>query len=372
MKLVRVILIAILLVSFVGVAEASRLPTVGGDNNAWGTIMNEFLGVSLDGDGNITASKINTTHILDSSIVDADISNTTDLTLNFLMTATGLGTNSTIISFKDNGLYTTTSYNVTSLADKGEALSGFTPESMGFVQSYNSTDSVTWGWEWDNYPTNNHSVIYSNTDGAELILEANLTAWDRITFRFGEAIDNIYDGIIQITGQLNVTENIVAGGNITSENVFIPSYIRASGNSIQVATADQWYNISLNKSAVTVYQGMTHTHTGSTNESIWIQDTGIYAVSYTFAFSDSAANPAAHIGTQCWTNASRVGGSYTERDTTKQNAEIWAEHDFITKLNAGEELVCQFRCAENTVTLKSHGTFNPSPASSQVSIHRVA
>lgn len=75
-------------------AHAQRLPTVYGDNNSWGTILNGFLNVSLDQNGTlrddtvntsqlidtaITAEKIvddavNTTHIIDSTITASDLS----------------------------------------------------------------------------------------------------------------------------------------------------------------------------------------------------------------------------------------------------------------------------------------------------------
>ena len=38
----------------------SRLPSVGGDNNDWGNVLNDFLSVSLDTDGTIKASAVST------------------------------------------------------------------------------------------------------------------------------------------------------------------------------------------------------------------------------------------------------------------------------------------------------------------------
>ena len=79
--------------------SASRLPTVGGDNSTWGTILNDYL-ISLAGENatalnqtivnsaNINSSSVNTTHILDSTINDTDISDTTNLTLGEKITFT--------------------------------------------------------------------------------------------------------------------------------------------------------------------------------------------------------------------------------------------------------------------------------------------
>jgi hypothetical protein len=36
----------------------SRLPTVGQDNNTWGTVLNEYLSVSLDTDGTIKSTAL--------------------------------------------------------------------------------------------------------------------------------------------------------------------------------------------------------------------------------------------------------------------------------------------------------------------------
>jgi hypothetical protein len=36
----------------------ARLPTVSGDNNTWGTVLNEYLSVSLDTDGTIKSTAL--------------------------------------------------------------------------------------------------------------------------------------------------------------------------------------------------------------------------------------------------------------------------------------------------------------------------
>lgn len=36
----------------------SRLPNIGGDRNSWGTVLNDFLGVSIQADGTIEAADI--------------------------------------------------------------------------------------------------------------------------------------------------------------------------------------------------------------------------------------------------------------------------------------------------------------------------
>ncbi len=76
-------------------ASALRLPIISGDNNNWGNVLNDYLSwlagsdasvlnnTMVNGSTNIYSSTINTTHIVDGTITDADISNTTNLTLGY-------------------------------------------------------------------------------------------------------------------------------------------------------------------------------------------------------------------------------------------------------------------------------------------------
>jgi hypothetical protein len=71
-------------------------------------------------------------------------------------------------------------------------------------------DENTWGTilnEFLNVSLNESGHLRSN----------NISIGDKITFAFGEIIDNIIDGWVRITGNLNVTENIEVGGNLNVE-----------------------------------------------------------------------------------------------------------------------------------------------------------
>ena len=89
----------IFIVVFCTMVSAVSLPTVGGDDDAWGTILNSYLtnlagpnatelNQTMVNGSNIYASSINTTHLLDSTITDDDISDTTNLTLGEKITFT--------------------------------------------------------------------------------------------------------------------------------------------------------------------------------------------------------------------------------------------------------------------------------------------
>jgi len=161
----------------INLVYASRLPVVGSDNSTWGIILNDYL-ITLAGPNatllnqtmvngtNIYYSSINTTHLIDGTITDEDISD-----------------------------------------------------------------------------------------------DINLTLGQKITFTFGEIIDNIIDNWIRVTGNLNVTENILSSENITADYFF--------GNGSQLIGISAG-NISWNQShANTIY-----------SEIIWAYNQTTPAIAY--------------------------------------------------------------------------------------------
>ena len=68
----------------------------------------------------------------------------------------------------------------------------------------------------NNNIVNNFDQSLNTTDDVQfndLTLTGNLTLGQKITFAFAEMIDNIVDGWIRVTGNLNVTENLMVNGN---------------------------------------------------------------------------------------------------------------------------------------------------------------
>ena len=86
------LLLVLVFFLMITLVSAARLPTVSGDEDTWGTILNDFLSKIAGTDAtelnetmvngtNIYSSSINTTHLTDGTITDIDISDTTNLTL---------------------------------------------------------------------------------------------------------------------------------------------------------------------------------------------------------------------------------------------------------------------------------------------------
>jgi len=198
----------------------------------------------------------------------------------------------------------------------------------------------------------------------------NLTLGQKITFAFGEFIDNIVDGWVRITGNLNVT------GNITAENVFLPAYIRVPNNNSQdVVVSMQWVNVTLDKKQTALQRNIGHTWNDSTNDTITINDAGIYKITYTASFVDSNPNPDAHIGMRLYSlnGASQiVKGSYSEVDTHRQDEEVFNSHSFLAEFKAGEQFKVQFTSDDTTVSSYLHATFEPGGSILRLSIHKVS
>jgi len=185
----------------------------------------------------------------------------------------------------------------------------------------------------------------------------------------------IYEGSINITGDVNITEDLNVEGNITAENVFLPAYARISSNStIQVLNIDTWTNITFTKSSDNpLIQNIEHTLNDSTNDTITIIDPGIYHIDLEVSVMEDSPITDSHIGFQIINGSGdRLKGSYSEIDTSKQNEELFHHDGFITELVAGDELTVQFISDDADVYATPHGTWNPSPASAQISLHKVA
>jgi predicted cupin superfamily sugar epimerase len=78
--------VMIIMLSFT--VSAARLPTIGGDDDAWGTVLNNYLNVSLNESGELKNNTVSGLQIVEDTITDTDISDMTNLTLGEKITFT--------------------------------------------------------------------------------------------------------------------------------------------------------------------------------------------------------------------------------------------------------------------------------------------
>jgi len=174
----------------------------------------------------------------------------------------------------------------------------------------------------------------------------NMSLGDKITFGFGQFIDNLVDGWLRITGNLqvdgdtNMTGNLnVSGaldvsGKITNDINHI--YILNSEN-YTIASGGVWYNVSFNTSLMD-NDGFT---LNSDNITFVIPSTAHYEIDFGAGFVDSNAAADAHVAIRVIVNNAELFGSYIEGDSTKQDADLWLEHTTHAELTSGDNVSFQ-------------------------------
>ena len=197
----------------------------------------------------------------------------------------------------------------------------------------------------------------------------NITIGDKITFAFGEIIDNLVNGWLRITGNLNVT------GNITSENVFIKQYIFSHTNiTLPLITANVWRNITFDQEITAIKFGISHTFDDNTNHTFTFSDAGVYNLEYDFDMVDtspSASNIDA-AGRIIYVNGTEIDGSAFETDITKIQVETELSHSTLARFVVGDTIAFQFTADDVDVSISTHGTFGDHPDSATIIIEKVA
>lgn len=178
---------------------------------------------------------------------------------------------------------------------------------------------------------------------------------------------------LNVVGDVNITGNGIFGGNVTAENVFLPAYISVHTNStIAVASAGVWYNVTFDHEADEFKKRITHATNDNTNTTFTIQDTGMYELTYTMIFEDSAASPNAHIVTRVTKNDVELNGFTIEKDSTKQNSDFGLHHSDLVELSVNDKIKLSFTSDDTTVSLITHLTYGDHKNTGHLTIKRIA
>ena len=212
------------------------------------------------------------------------------------------------------------------------------------------------------------AVFFVDNDGNTDVL-GDLTVSDRIVFGFGEIIDNIVNGWIRITGNLNVT------GNITSENVFIPQYhFTHTNETIELISVGVWKNLTFTEEITDIQQGITHIHDDNTNTTFTINEDGIYEIDYNFDVIDTSGSSTDIdvAGRVVYFNGTEIVGSVFETDITKKDIETELSHSLLAEFISGDQILFQFTAQDVDVQISTHGTFGDNPESASIIIKKIA
>jgi len=212
---------------------------------------------------------------------------------------------------------------------------------------------------------NGQQYIYDNAENLKILLNSVGDSY----FNGG----NVGIGTTTPTHKLNVVGNANITGNITAENVHLPVYISAHTNdTIAVGSAGVWYNVTFDQEVSEFKKRITHTYNDDTNTTFIIQDTGIYEITYTMSFEDSAAVPTSHIVTRITKNNVELNGFTIEEDLGIQNQDSSLHHSDLVSLITGDKIVLSFTSDDTTVSLTSHLTYGIHKNTGHLTIKRIA
>jgi hypothetical protein len=246
--------------------SAARLPTIGGDDDAWGTVLNTYLNVSFNETGELRNDTVTSSQIVAGSITDTDIADSTNLTLGEKITFT-LGE---IIDNIINGWITITgSLNVTQNIDVvGNATIGGYLNVTGNISGSWFIGNLNWS-DVQNAPT----FIANNSAGLNLtFLRVGSTDWTNVTITESQIRDlqsyvangsnvnflDINGSSATIHGNLNVTGNISGSwfiGNLNWSDVQnAPTFIanNSAGLNLTFLTvgSTDWTNVTITESQI--------------------------------------------------------------------------------------------------------------------------
>ena len=167
----------------------------------------------------------------------------------------------------------------------------------------------------------------------------------------------------------------VSGGNITSQNVFVPQYVYSHTDATIILTSSSaWVNVTFTQEDDNIKKGISHVYNDATNISYIINSDGIYSVEFDFDVIDTSASSTDIdvAGRVIYFNGTEVIGSVFETDITKKNIEVELSHSFLAKFFVGDIIVFQFVANDVDVQISSHKTFGVHPDSATIEIIKEA
>ena len=149
-----------------------------------------------------------------------------------------------------------------------------------------------------------------------------------------------------ICGNLEVT------GNVTAENVFIPTHAFGATNITQtVALADTWYTFNWS------YTHIEGIWTLSNSTHMVVANQGHYKICFGASFIDASPVANSHNALKVNVNSFELNHSYIEFDLQKQNSEVWLSHCVEDNFIQGDAVSIQYISSDTDVTIESHGTY---------------
>jgi len=148
--------------------------------------------------------------------------------------------------------------------------------------------------------------------------------------------------------------NVVGDLNVTGK--IYNSLAHAFGLSTivgTVASADTWYNITMNRS----YADASGFAFSADNITMVVPHDGHYTITFGIGIVDSDASPSAHVGMRVEVNGAELAGSYVEYDTHLQAKDFWLEHTTHAVLSENDTVRLQYISNTTTDTIEQDDTY---------------
>jgi len=186
---------------------------------------------------------------------------------------------------------------------------------------------------------------------------------------------NLVDAMRLDETGLNVSENLVVGGNITGTNVFAPQYASIhSHNNVSLIGADVWTNITIDSDDDPLKRGIQHSTNGVENMTFNITVDGVYDIDYNLDVIDTSVSSTdiGVAGRVIYINGTELVGSVFEVDITKKAIENELSHNFLVELKNGDRIIFQFIASDGDVVVSTHGDFGDETEAVGVVIFKLA
>ena len=180
----------------------------------------------------------------------------------------------------------------------------------------------------------------------------NILAYGSLRHNGTAQIINVTIGNLIIIPDTEIAGSLEVIGNITAENVFIPTHAFGATNITQtVAVADIWYTIN-----------WSHTHiegpwAGNSTHMV-VSDAGHYVTCYGANFHDDSVNPDSNNALRVNVNGAEQNHSYIEVDIRNRNRDIWLRNCVWVVYQSGDAVSIEYISSDTDVSISSDCTYS--------------
>jgi len=268
--------------------------------------------------------------------------------------------NNTVVGF-ESGRYQTGGNNTFLGSGSGRIASAGTGNVfLGYQSGYSETGSNML------YISNSNTsspLIYGEFDNGFVKINGDLRVGDNSKYYFGDAQDwseytdgtdfyinrEVGSGSVKIEADLNIAQNLTVDGNVYYK---MPHLFGIADTTQALTTINVWQGIDFNFEL-----GDAYLFDAQDSNCVIPQISGEYFMSFEVQLEDASPAPAANMAVRITKNGTELSGSYSEVDSTKQNASEEITTFAYAQAMAGDVICMEFVSDDIDVSVTSDNTF---------------